>query len=277
VILLTLFSYPVLEGIFAVQVGLAVSILLVASLALLRNGRELSAGFLLALTTVKPQMTILVMVFLLLWAASELRQRWQFAAGLVSGGFILFVSATLISTSWLREWLHVLLGYGRYSQPPLSIYLLGKQLGTGFSVVLLAGAVTLAWRVRHVSAKSPEFMLTISTLLAISVVVLLPGQAVYDHILLLPGFLLLLPTKGKPGPRTGVTRLVLVLAMASIVWPWVAAVAVVAASFFVAGLNDFWALLPIRTAASVPFALLACLGLILRNFRPVENRKGRLA
>jgi len=275
VILLTLFSYPVLEGITAVQVGLAVSFLLAASLMMLRSGLELPAGYVLALTTIKPQMTMLVIGCLLLWALSEWRQRWQFAAGLVSGVAVLYLSATFVSTSWLAQWLHVLFGYGSYSQPPLPIYLFGIQIGTTFSVVLLAGAVILAWHIRHVPAKSSEFTLTIGILLAIGVVVLLPGQAVYDHILLLPGVLLLLRPEGKPVLRNRVTRVVLALTAAAIAWQWIAAVALLAASFLVARLSDTWALLPIRTAASVPFAVLAGLGLLLRSSGTSGKMKAR--
>jgi hypothetical protein len=263
VIILTLFSYPVLEGIAAVQVGLAVSFLLAASLAMLRKGLELSAGCLLALTTIKPQMTMLVIGCLLVWALSEWRQRWRFAVGLVSGAAVLSLSAAFISTSWFSQWLHVLLGYGRYSQPSLPIYLFGTQLGKVFSVVLLGGAAILTWQIRHVQAKSFEFTLSIASLLTIGVVVLLPGQAVYDHILLLPGVLLLL-IKDKPALRTGVARVILALTATAIAWQWIAAVAVVAVSFFAANLSDTWTLLPIRTAASVPFAVLVCLGLLLR-------------
>jgi hypothetical protein len=264
VILLALFSYPVLEGIAAVQVGLAVSFLLAASLAMLRKGLELSAGCLLALTTIKPQMTMLVIGCLLVWALSEWRQRWRFAAGLVSGVAVLSLSATFISTSWFSQWLHVLLGYGRYSQPSLPIYLFGLQVGKAFSVVLLGGAAILAWHIRRVQAKSFEFTLTIAFLLTVGVVVLLPGQAVYDHILLLPGVLLLLCIKDRPALRTGVARVILALTATAIAWQWIAAVAVVAVSFLAANLSDTWTLLPIRTAASVPFAVLACLGLLLR-------------
>jgi len=274
VILLTLFSYPVLEGVAAVQVGLAVSFLLVASLAMLRSGLELSAGYLLALTTIKPQMTMLVIAFLLLWALSEWRQRWRFATGLVSGVAVLVLSASFISTSWLTQWLRVLLRYGGYSQPPLPIYLFGIQMGKALSAVLLAGAGILAWQIRHVPAKSSEFMLPICSALAISVVVLLPGQAVYDHILLLPGVLLLVRLKGGPVLRTRVARVILAVTAAAIAWQWIAAIAVVASSFLVANLSDTWALLPIRTAASIPFAILACLGLLLRR-RNLSRLEGR--
>jgi hypothetical protein len=270
VILLTLFSYPVLEGIAAVQAGLAVSFLLSVSLAMLKKDWSWPAGLFLALTTIKPQMTLLVIGYLLLWSLSEWRRRWQFAAGLIGGVTLLCISASFISTSWVSEWLHVLLGYGRYSQPPLLIHLFGTYLGRAFSVVLLGVAVVLAWRIRHASAKSREFIRTIVSLLAIGVVVLLPGQSVYDHILLLPGILLLLRLEllrgeGRAIPRTRTAALVLTLTAASIAWQWIAALGVVGASFFVSGLSEFWALLPVRTAASIPFAVLACLGLMMRR------------
>ena len=276
VILLTLFSYPVLEGVTAVQVGLAVSFLLVASLAMLRSGLQLAAGCLLALTTIKPQMTLLMIVCLLLWALSAWRQRWRFAAGLASGMTVLVLSASFISTSWLTQWLLVLFRYGGYSQPPLPVYLFGIQMGRAFSAVLLAGAAILAWQIRHVPAKSFDFMLSICSLLTISVVVLLPGQAVYDHILLLPGVLLLVRLKDGLTLRTRAARVIVALTTAAITWQWIAAIAVVAVSFLIPNLNDAWVLLPIRTAASIPFAILACLGLLLRR-RDLSTSEGRRA
>ncbi len=265
VFLLTMFSYPVLEGLAAVQLGLLVSVLLAASMAALRRGMDLSAGWLLALTMIKPQMTVLVIGCLFVWALSEWRQRWRFVGGLFGGGAVLSLSATLISTSWLRQWLHVLLGYGHYSQPPLPVYLFGLPAGKALSFVLLAVAALLGWCIRHMPAKSSEFILTIACLLAISVVVLLPGQAVYDHILLLPGVLLLLKFEDESVLRTAVGRFTLALTGTAIGWYWIAAVVVVAVSFLAGSLSDAWVLLPVRTASSIPFAVLACLGLLLRS------------
>ena len=95
VILLTLFSYPVLEGIAAVQVGLAVGFLLPFSLAMLKKGWKWPAGLFLALTTIKPQMPLLVIGCLLLWSLSEWRRHWEFAAGLIGGLTLVCISAEL--------------------------------------------------------------------------------------------------------------------------------------------------------------------------------------
>ncbi len=59
-VLLTLSSYVVLEGLFAEQAGLLVGLLLAASLAALIDGRLFLSGSLLALTLIKPQMTALL-------------------------------------------------------------------------------------------------------------------------------------------------------------------------------------------------------------------------
>ena len=70
-ILLTVFSYPVLEGLYAGQLGLLVGFLLAASLLALQRGRLFLAGILMALTTIKPQMTALAIFYLLLWSLAD--------------------------------------------------------------------------------------------------------------------------------------------------------------------------------------------------------------
>ncbi|MGH9495636.1 MAG: glycosyltransferase family 87 protein, partial [Candidatus Sulfotelmatobacter sp.] len=67
IIVLTLCSYPALEGLFAGQLGLLVAFLLAAAILMLRRGRVLLAGILTALATIKPQVVALPLLFLLIW------------------------------------------------------------------------------------------------------------------------------------------------------------------------------------------------------------------
>jgi len=83
-ILLTLSSYAVLEGLFAEQLGLLVGFLLAASLAALVRERLFLSGSLLALALIKPQMILLVVIYLLLWTCVRWRIRWPFVAGFFS-------------------------------------------------------------------------------------------------------------------------------------------------------------------------------------------------
>jgi hypothetical protein len=264
-IILTLFSYPGLEAVFALQWGLLVQFLLAASLAAMGKNRAWSAGCWLALATIKPQLIVLLVFYLLLWTLADWRGRRGFGYGFLGGAALLATSALLISPHWIFEWLHVLSGYRKYTYPPLARDLWGPHGGLALTGGLLIAALALAWRMRHVSAASGEFALTVSLLLAISVVTLLPSDAVYDHLLLLPGIVFLLRFWRRLVLANRTFRIVLALAIAALAWPGIAAMAVIAMRLAhpLAG----WAiLLPVRTAASMPFVILAGLGLAMREW-----------
>ena len=264
-IILTLFSYPGLEAFFALQWGLLVQFLLAASVAALGKNRTGSAGCWLALAAIKPQLIVLLVFYLLLWTLADWRGRRGFGYGFLGGTALLATSALLISPHWIFEWLHVLSGYRKYTYPPLARDLWGPHGGTALMGGLLVAALALAWRMRHVSAASGEFALTVSLLLAISVVTLLPSDAVYDHLLLLPGIVFLLRFWRRLVLVNRAFRIVLALSIAAVAWPGAAAIAVIGMRL-VHPLAGWAILLPVRTAASVPFVILAGLGLAMREW-----------
>ena len=186
--LLTLSSYAVLEGAFAEQVGLLVGFLLAASLSALVEGRLLFSGSLLALTLIKPQMTVLIVAYLLLVEFGQWRERWRFVGGFLFVTALLGVSSLLVWPHWIGEWLGVMFGYREYSTPPLVSYLLGNRIGSRLGPFLIGAivvtAMALAWSMRRASATSTKFAVTISLLLAVTTITLLPGHAVYDHVVL---------------------------------------------------------------------------------------------
>jgi hypothetical protein len=284
-ILLTLSSYAVLEGLFAEQVGLLAGFLLAASLAALVGERLFLSGSLLALTLIKPQMTALVVVYLLLWTAAQWRGRRRFVSGFLIVSTMLGVSSLLVWRRWITEWLWVVFGYRQYSTPPLVSYLLGNQMGSRLGplliTVFLASAIALIWRMRDASPASTEFALTISLLLAVTTVTLLPGHAVYDHVVLLPGVLLIAFSWRSFAAVSHLFRVMLGVTALALFWQWILAPIVIAmrpilsAQLFVSTVLT----LPIRTAASIPFGVLVLLGLMMRQVKkpgPVaETMDGR--
>jgi hypothetical protein len=270
-ILLTLSSYVVLEGLFAEQVGLLVGFFLAASLAALVNGKLFFSGSLLALTLIKPQMTALVVVYLLLWSAAQWRVRRGFVSGFLIVAALLGFSSLLVWPHWIAEWLHVVFGYRQYSTPPLVSYLLGSQMGSRLGpfliAALLVSAIALAWRMRDASPTSTEYALTISLLLAVTVITLLPGHAVYDHIVLLPGIVLIALSWRSFAVSSRLFRVVLGMTTLAVFWQWIFAPLVIAMQpiishpLFVSTVLT----LPIRTAGSIPFGVLAILTLMMRQ------------
>jgi hypothetical protein len=262
---LGLCNYQILEALFAEQPGLIVGFLLAGGALALRRNRTSLAGILMALTLIKPQMTVLAILFLLLWSFSDRRR---------AGFWISFLSTTLFLVSvslwiwphWIGQWLKVLLGYHRYATPPLVALLpgptFGPYVGSAAIVVLLGVSSAWAWRARLANADAPSFWLTLSWLLAITSVTFLPGQAIYDHVILLPGIFLLLRHWRELRDAGLVPRTLLAIGALILFWPWAAAfVLILLRPWFTPAVFDSSAVfaLPIRNAAPLPFAVLALL------------------
>ena len=264
-IALTLFSYPGLEALFAEQAGLIVGFLLAAALLALAGSKLWQAGCLLALTTVKPQMCVLLILYLLMWAMADWRQRWTFSASFIGTLAALTVAAMLVWPNWIAGWLRVLLAYRHYSRPPLLGALSGSYPGLILIAVVLAGSLAFAWRRRQLFPESAQFGMTIALLLAITTITLLPAHAVYDHIILLPGIIVVARSWSEVSRRSIAFRGMLALAAGVILWPGLAALIVVGMQTVAPGSVTAILFLPLRTAAAMPFVLLALLFLMARQ------------
>jgi hypothetical protein len=272
-LLLTLCSYQELEGLYAGQLGLLVGFLLAASvLALLRNRLSLS-GVLMALAMIKPQMVLLAIFYLFLWSANDWRRRSRFVVAFLMTMSLLMAASLAIWPHWIQSWVSVIRGYPRYSTPPLAKEMLGPGLGTHIGTpliaLLLVTALVVAWRGRAAAPGSYEFWLTLSTVLTLTTITLLPGQSVCDHVILLPG-IFLLARRNESYRSTWVFRMLLATGAAIVLWPWLAAVGLIALRPFLRA-DVFYSkglfVLPLRTAAAFPFAVLALLVLALRSER----------
>jgi hypothetical protein len=265
--LLTLCSYPGLEGLYAGQLGLLGGFLLAASLLVLVRGRLLLAGFLMALTTVKPQMTLLAILYLFLWSTHDWRCRRRFSMSFFATIFVLMGASLAVWPHWIESWGRVILGYHGYATPPLTSELLGGRVGsyggTVLIVLALIAALVLAWRGRAAPAGSDEFWLTLSRLLAITAITLLPGQAVYDHVILLPGIFWLASRK-QLRYSGAIFRALFMIGNFVLLWPWAAALGLLVVRPFLRP-EQFYSsavfVLPLRTAAAFPFVVLGLLAL----------------
>lgn len=281
VLALSLTSYPVLEGLYAGQVGLLVGFLLAASILALCRDKLLLSGTLIALGTIKPQMSVLVIMYLVCWSLGDLRVRKRFLVGLIATLSALVISALIVWPNWIQSWIHILRMYRGYNPPPLLSQVVGELFGPSLqqplyllsSVLLLGGAVWLAWRTRHAAAGSLDFWLTLTLLMAITTVVILSGQAVYDHILLLPG-ILLLASRRREWSADRVSRFLLTIGAVVLFWPWLAACGLLLIRPMLS--HDLFFsktvfLLPLYFAVGLPFVVLAPLVLAVRSRSCVEE------
>jgi len=268
-LLLILSSYPALEALFVGQIGLLVIFLLAATVAALHKERLLLAGICLALSMMKPQLVALVTLYLLVWAS----QHWVRGKRFVYGFFLTL--ASLVSTSlivlphWISSWVHGILVYRDYTRPPLVSEVITRPLGPQFcgpatfilTTASLVIALILIRKNRRAPIQSFEFWFTFTVLLALSVITILPGQAVYDHLVLVPAIFLLIRDRHRFLSSGRVSQLLFTIGAAALFWPWIAALGLTLLSCFAPKIPSSAAVLslPLRTTASLPFAVLALL------------------
>jgi Glycosyltransferase family 87 len=281
--LLVVSSYPALEGLYAGQIGLLVAFLFSASILALQRGRFLFSGFLLALTTVKPQVSALTILFLLLWSLDNWRARNRFCLGLLATLTLLLGSSLAVFPHWIESWLDTLFAYHSYTRPPLVTEALTSWLTPRLSsaatilltVASVVAGIALAWRNRAATPASPSFWLTLTVLLCITVITILPGQAVYDHCILLPGIFLLGRYRQEIARLSPAARMLLRIGALVLFWPWIAAFGLIAARPFIpASRFDSTVVfsLPLRASVPLPFAVLALLAWMSR-INALRNRE----
>lgn len=232
----------------------SLNIVLLISIALLaiRNEQDGLAGFLLAITTTRPMMVALLILFILLWSFS--RRRWALIWSLVGSTILLSAATSLLIPNWLWQYTvqiyRFLQDYTAYtSRMILSTWLpgIGNQLGWGLIVVLSA---LLIWEWWRAWSKDYEWFLWTALLtLAISQLVGLP-IATENYMIMFPGLVLVFSAWDEQWRKFG--RVLIYLCMMLLffgIW-WIDLSA--AGSFFV--LNQSLALFPL-----LPTFIIVCL------------------
>jgi len=265
-VVITLGSFPVLQGIKLQQLSLLAGGLIAACAALSSGGGFLLAGVLLALATIKPQLVLPLAAWLLLWSMSDWSRRKNFAWGFIATLALLCAAAEIVLPGWLGRFRAAISAYRQYTDGAESV--LDVLVTPGWGRVLAALALlTLAfvgWRLRRSPSDSAAFKGMLVLTLAVTVTVV-PKSAPYNQVLLLPGILLVVQRWKTLWDNRG-TRTIVLISSFLILWPWLAAASLTAASLFIPNqsVQKAWAV-PLYTSFAIPIAVLVLLGLCLRE------------
>jgi len=225
-IMLTLGTLPVVQGIKLEQLSLLVGgMVAVCALLLVRDSFVL-AGVLLAFATIKPQLVLLMVAWLVLWSCGNYgaRKRFLWSFGLTMTA--LFAGAEFVMPGWLGQFVKAMAAYREYTGRPVSILavLTTPALGLFLSGLILLMLAVVCWRARRVAAGDPIFALVCALVLAVTVVVI-PMTSLYNQILLLPAVLLIVRHGRFLWRKDPLTRLLCVISGSLMVWPWLATLA----------------------------------------------------
>ena len=124
-----------------------VTLLLVGGLLALRKGADELAGVLFALSTIKPQVVLLVLIFVAWWALSS--HRWRLLGWMIGTVVLMSAAVALLIPGWMIDNLREVIRYPSYNPPgtPRAAFIdwwpawggrVGWALTIGVALVMLA-------------------------------------------------------------------------------------------------------------------------------------------
>ncbi|MFZ0285432.1 MAG: glycosyltransferase 87 family protein [Terriglobales bacterium] len=220
-VLLALGSYPAIEEYSQQNLTALVALFLAAAVAAIVSNKLILSGALLAMSTVKPDITLPVVLWLLVWAAVR-EERRRMIWGFVGCMAILLGGAQAISPGWMGQFFTAVREYPRYGTDPSVLQALFPRLVADLlSAALMVFLFVMCWRSRKAAADSDPFGWTLALVSAVTLVVI-PKLAAYNQLLLIPALLVLLRHRGRA--TSFLSRAFPKGAFACQIWQWSAAV-----------------------------------------------------
>lgn len=279
-VVLVLGCFPAVQGLKLQQLSLLVGAIVAGSMAAVVRGHFVGAGILLAAAMIKPQLVVLLVLWLLIWVLGNWRERqtlmWSFLASMV----VLVVGSTLLLPGWMGEFRSATAAYTRYTEGRSELELLltplwGKMASTLLVLVVLASV----WGLRTANQRTAYFRWSMSLALAATLLVI-PMSSPHYQVLLLPGLMLIVLSLSRLWNRGFGSRLLIFLMGISIVWPWLAALALVVALQFRAASEvlKYWLLpfLPFQTTIMSTLVVTAVLLTGRSVFMEALSKRGDL-
>ena len=273
-IVLTLGSYAVVQGIKLQQLTLVVSALLAGCAAALVAGYFSLAGFLLALATIKPQLALPIAGWLTLWAVSDWRRRQPFVWSFALSMAIFLAASEYILPGWMKEFRNAVAAYRQYTGGAGSLLdvLTTAWLGKILAAVAVLSVVIMGWKVRRAPHDSAAFSTMLALVLAVTLVIV-PSFAPYNQVLLLPAVFLIVRSWKDLWSRGSLTRMACAVGLLVVGWPWLASCGLMLASRFVSpsSLQRAWTI-PLYTSLGIPLVVLGLLSLCARDRLQTSSR-----
>ncbi|MGD0509609.1 MAG: glycosyltransferase family 87 protein [Terriglobales bacterium] len=257
-VVFTLGSLPVMQGLKLQQMTLLVAAFVVIGLALLASHQSIAAGVALALATIKPQLVWLLLFWLMLWTLADWRRRYRWAASFLFTMTILCAAAEWYLPHWIPQFIQAMREYPTYTD---AVSTLDKLLASPWAWITraLAVAATLhvGWKNRMCAQDTVAFTLTVVLILTVTIIVI-PSYALYNEVLLLPALLMLVRDYKQRATMNSMGRALLALAAILLLWQWATSIVLAGLSFVLPAptVQAAWAV-PLWTVLHLPVVVAA--------------------
>jgi hypothetical protein len=230
-VILTIGSLPVMQGLKLQQMTLLVVALLAIAIALLVSDRPVAAGIALALATIKPQLVCLLLLWLTIWTLAAWRRRWRWAASFLFTMAILCTASELYLPHWIPRFVQAMRRYLDYTDAASILdNLVPVPWGWLLRGLAIAAMMHIAWKNRRCAEDTSTFAAMSSLALAVTVIVI-PNFHIYNQVILLPAMLVLLRERQRIWNWNRMSRVLLGLAAILLLWPWLASAVLACLSF----------------------------------------------
>jgi hypothetical protein len=149
-LLFSIFWYHGLRTVINGNAVLLVGLALTGSIALIKNGLDEAAGFVLALSTIKPQVVLVFIVYIFFWAIVKRRFKIILWFAITLG--ILIAFGALLIPDWITQNLREVLRYASYNPPGTLTAVFGSlwpsfgaRFGTTISILIIALLLVEWW------------------------------------------------------------------------------------------------------------------------------------
>lgn len=191
-LLWTILFYNSTRTIILGQFAALILLFLAAALLMLKQERYGWVGIFLALTTLKPQMTLFVLPALLLWALWQ--RKWRLIIGFGGAMLALFALSFLLLPTWLTGFIEQITAYPGYTVTPSPLWIitqyyftfLGKPVEIGLTIILVLYMLTLWWKLVKIPAYSREMLLILGITLIVNNMVLVRTATTNFIVLYIP-------------------------------------------------------------------------------------------
>src|ERR1700691_1477721 len=218
-ILFVVSSPQIVQALRLQQLAIVAACLLTAGAWCVSKNHAVTAGVLLGLSTIKPQMALLPLCWFALWATGDWTRRWRLPASFIASLAVLIAAGELLLPGWPQYFLAGLAAYRKYAMPTSSLRIvLGDTLGTVLGGILVLSLLAFAWLNRKEAGDSRQFA-SMLAMFFMCALLAFPLFTPFNQVLLiLPALLLLHDWKTLPR----FSRLVFILLVS---WPYIISLA----------------------------------------------------
>ena len=201
----TILFYPQARGIILGQFAILGFLSLGGSLYLLKRKKDLLAGVVLVVSTVKPTLVFLVIPYLLIYAF--VRRRHNFIAGFLVTLSILVVGSFGIEPGWMKEWIQRMSSYSAYTVGQSPVWVLTHRIFPGLGdtgevlmIIIIVLGLFISWWKVYQKDGNHRFFWTLGITLVVSNLIV-PRSATTNYVMMLATAIWIFAAMDRSGPK----------------------------------------------------------------------------